>query len=88
MDAVAAMNQFKIVEKPAKIRAHGGRGKYDPLFLCLKNLANDKAVAINPKDYGFEDVKKFRGSLMQCSRAHEIKIKTCFQEGIVYVFNK
>ncbi len=84
---IDALNEFEVVEKPKDVKAY--QGKYEKLFLALKNLANDKSLSI-PLSYIGET--KFLNWLTYVKtygkKHHGMKLHAILENGIIKAFRR
>jgi ketopantoate reductase len=86
-ETIEALNEFTVVEKPAEKRTYAG--KFDKMFLALKNLANDKALSVPMSYIGST---KFPNWLMHikttAKKKFQMKVHAIQEHGVIKVFRR
>lgn len=87
-EVIEALNEFKIVPKPAEAELEYHKGRYAKLVLALKHLNNQDSIEL-PLLY----IKgaKFESWLInikqQCKKKHNIKVGGCLKHGNILLWS-
>lgn len=85
-ETIDSLTDFKISPKPQIIKY--GRGKYEKLYVALKNLANDRAIEFS---YSILEGKKFnnwRSGVCATAKKRGLDISAIQQNGSIFIFKK
>ena len=85
-DTISAMNEFKITARPIVVGAY--KGKYEKLYVALKNLANDRAIELPASYLEGKDFKSWRNSMRTATKKQGIEARIVQQNGAIYIFKR
>jgi hypothetical protein len=85
-ETIEALSEFKIVAKPTVTSNY--KGKYDKLYIALKNLANDRSIELPNSVLGNCKINSFRTNIRQQAKKRGINVAIIQQNGSIFIFKK